>query len=72
MFETDKIVAAIFAAALVNKRNVARTDEYLVYYDNFLTETAQAQRKGARAGRRADGRPPRHPHSSRVGAPAAA
>ncbi len=49
MFETDKIVAAIFAAALVNKRSVAKTDEYLVYYDNFLTELRKRTEKAQAA-----------------------
>lgn len=57
MFETDKIVAAIFAAALVNKRSVAKTDEYLLYYDNFLTEL----RKRADKAHAVEAAPPAEP-----------
>ena len=57
MFETDKLVAAIFAAALVNKRSVAKIDEYLLYYDNFLTEL----RKRAEKAHGAEAAPPSDP-----------
>ena len=61
MLETDKIVAAIFAAALVNKRSVAKIDEYLVYYDNFLTELRKRNEKAQTAAPEPRAEPPAPP-----------
>ena len=36
MDDTDRLVAAIFAATMAFKRNISKTDEFLVYYDHFL------------------------------------
>ncbi len=58
MDDTDRLVAAIFAATMAFKRNISKTDEFLVYYDHFLHDLeARAEKLRAAAAAAAEPAP---------------
>jgi hypothetical protein len=38
MDDTDRLVAAIFAATIAFKRNIIKSEEILAHYDHFLRD----------------------------------